>query len=139
MIDSRTFYNDDDADRILCLKVPTDDGIIVTDSGKSCSGSDSGSDFDMRYINRRKRRTYRRRIKDAKKAPVRGKGMADYDLVDPGEVKFTDDQLMLFPARIWGFVLKERRWCTYPRSAWSTPLSTPVHAAANDTDQIFCT
>ena len=135
MIDSRTYYNDGDAaDRILRLKVPTDDGIIPSESS---SGSDSSAVSDSRYHNRRKRRNYRRRIKDFKKTPVRGKGMADYDLVEPSKVTFTDDQFMLFPVRIWGFVLRERRWCTYPQSAL-VDSHMPV-LAANNPNQIFCT
>ena len=112
MIDTHTFYNDgESADRILRLKLPNEDGIIVSETS---SNSDSSAVSDSRYHNRRKRRNYRRRIRDYKKMPIRGKGMAQYDLVEPGKIQFTEDQLMLFPARIWGFVLRERRWCMCP-------------------------
>ncbi|KAI1626861.1 hypothetical protein EDD37DRAFT_676614 [Exophiala viscosa] len=108
MIDSRTFYNDgESADRILRLKVPTEDGIIISDSS---TGSDSSAISDSRYHNRRRRRNYRRRIRDFKKGAARVRGMADYDLVEPSKIQFTNEQYMLFPARIWGFVLRERRW-----------------------------
>ncbi|KAK4939317.1 hypothetical protein LTR10_020406 [Elasticomyces elasticus] len=108
MIDSRTFYNDgESADRILRLKVPTEDGIIASDSS---TGSDSSAISDSRYHNRRRRRNYRRRIRDFKKGAARGRGMADYDFIEPSKIQFTDDHYMLFPARIWGFVLRERRW-----------------------------
>lgn len=111
MIDSQTFYTDGElADKVLRLKVPTEDGIIVSETS---SGSESSALSDSRYHNRRKRRNYRRRIRDYKKMPNRVRGMAEYDLVRPGKTQFKEEHLMLFPSRVWGFVLRERRWCTF--------------------------
>ncbi|KAJ9633333.1 hypothetical protein H2204_007050 [Knufia peltigerae] len=108
MIDSQTFYTDGElADKVLRLKVPTEDGIIVSETS---SGSESSALSDSRYHNRRKRRNYRRRIRDYKKMPNRVRGMAEYDLVRPGKTQFKEEHLMLFPSRVWGFVLRERRW-----------------------------
>ncbi|KAK5254933.1 hypothetical protein LTR11_001693 [Exophiala xenobiotica] len=109
MIDTHTFYHDETSERLvrqLRLKLPNEDGIIVSET----SSNEDNDDSDYRGGHARKRKAYRKRIRDHKKMPIRGKGMAQYDIVEPGKIQFTEDQLILFPARIWGFVLRERRW-----------------------------
>jgi hypothetical protein len=109
MIDSRTFYNE--TNHTLRLKVPTKDGIISDSSSETDSS-------DIEIVRRSEELVYERsarfrRTRISKKGAARGSGMADYDLIKPSEIQFTDDQSMLFPARIRGFVLRERRWCLF--------------------------
>lgn len=108
MIDSTTYYNDPESGGVLRLKLPTEDGLIPSDSS---SASDSSGLSDSRYRHRRRRRRYTRRIKEVKKSNSQAKGMERYDLVEPTEANLTLEQFMLFPVQIWGFVLRERRWC----------------------------
>lgn len=107
MIDSRAYYNE--TNHHLRLKIPSKDGIISDSSSESDSS-------DIEFARRRDEVVYEqqpryRRTRTSKRDLRRDHGMADYDLVKPSEIQFTDDQSMLFPARMVGFVLRERRWC----------------------------
>lgn len=108
MIDTTTYYNDPESTGVLRLKLPNEDGLIESDSS---SVSDS-SGSDARFRQRRRRRRYASRIKEAKKSKLQAKGIATgYDLVEPSEANFKPEHFMLFPVQVWGFVLRERRWC----------------------------
>lgn len=108
MIDSAMYYNDPETAGVLRLKMPTNDGVTQSDSS---SASDSSNASDT-YRRRRKKRTYGRRLKDLKKKiTTRAIGMFEYDLIEPGKANLKPEHFMLFPVQIWGFVLRERRWC----------------------------
>jgi hypothetical protein len=109
MIDSTSYYNDAECSGVPRLKLPSEDGLILSETS---TASDSSGLSDGRVIRRRRRRRrVPQRIKEAKKSNMRAKGMAEYDLVEPSKANLTLEQFMLFPVQIWGFVLRERRWC----------------------------
>lgn len=108
MIDSTTYYNDPESSGVPRLRLPTEDGLILSETS---TASDSSGLSDARYRRRRRRRTVPRRIKEAKKSNIRAEGMTEYDLVEPSQANLALEQFMLFPVQIWGFVLRERRWC----------------------------
>ncbi|KAK5055923.1 hypothetical protein LTR84_012473 [Exophiala bonariae] len=106
MIDSTMYYNDPETSGILRLKMPTADGITMSETDSDSNLSSGASD----YARRRKRRVYARRLKELKKTNTQPAGAVDYDMIEPHEAKLKPEHFMLLPAQIWGFVLRERRW-----------------------------
>lgn len=106
MIDSNMYYNDPETSGVLRLKMPTGDGTTVSETD---SNSDSSGASD--YARRRKRKAYVRRLKELKKSNTQPAGAVEYDMIEPDKANLKPEHFMLLPAQIWGFVLRERRWC----------------------------